>query len=241
MPSPYPSRRRDQSRTPLLQRLSPPHRTTSPSDSLSTRRDFAFRLYPPPPSRTWAVEEGLSCFTRPSLRAPPYPRTSCGSPVTSVPQSVAFARHIGSATLPFGSYLTGLQRFTPVGPAALLPLHGRTPRLRLSMLRSDVSDLSAAGACYTAHPACPTVTGLSPAGLVQHPEPHAGPPFRRRDMGHSGFWRAAISDRRDVREELTVAIVKQEVCPPLLRHPERDRAAVGWAYGSNTRRSTSRS
>ena len=30
---------------------------------------------------------------------------------------------IGSATLPFGTYLTGLQRFTHVGPAALLPLH----------------------------------------------------------------------------------------------------------------------
>jgi hypothetical protein len=30
---------------------------------------------------------------------------------------------IGSATLPFGTYLTRLQRFTHVGPAALLPLH----------------------------------------------------------------------------------------------------------------------
>ena len=82
---------------------------------------------------------------------------------------------IGSATLPFGTYLTRRQRFTHVGPAALLPLSGPYRPSRLLTLRSSGRISPDARSLLHGAPGVLTVAGLAPAGLVQHRDPGRGP------------------------------------------------------------------
>src|SRR3989442_2207875 len=136
----------------------------------------------------------------PPVRVSPVPHQSfaaCPLPypggvrrASSLPRAVCCLRRdmTGSTTPPFGSYVTGLQRFTLVGPAALLPLdEAYTPSSAFDApLRRQ--DLSRRPEPATRRTGLLTATGLAPAGMGRHrdrlPKGRAAS-FRTHHAGHS--------------------------------------------------------
>lgn len=178
-----PSRGRDESGTPSLQRLLAAFPgTTSPSASLSARPHFTFRLI-----GTVPAQRGL-----PS-RASPVPHQTFAACRLPYPESVLRASGLtravsclhpdmtGSATPPFGSYLTRLQssrlRIAAHNFAPLLKTLRPPKGFRRSAQTPRISPQRPEPA--TRRTGSLTAAGLSPAGLIQHhdrlpPRPRSG-------------------------------------------------------------------
>jgi len=144
--------------------------TTSPSDSLSTRRRFTFGLSPPPSPDVGRRGGPLLFRVELSSRAlPPAPEASCVSPATD---AVCCLRRdmIGSASFsPFGFLSLEAAGFTLSHWARdFAPLRtGRTSCRGLSTLRSGVEISLPAWSLLRGAPAL-TAAGLPPASLTQH-------------------------------------------------------------------------
>jgi hypothetical protein len=150
-----PSRGRDESGTPSLQRLLAAFTgNTSPSDSLSARPHFTFRLI-----GTVSAQRGLPSRVSPVPHQTfaacrlPYPGSvlRASGPFRAV--SCLRPEMTGSATPPFGSYLTRLQssRFR-IAARSFAPLP-HTVRSAEGFRRSAQTpgSLPTPGACYAAH------------------------------------------------------------------------------------------
>ena len=144
--------------------------TMGPSDSLSTRQDFTFRLYPPPSPDVGRRGGSPQFRIRLSLRARFHtPGVSCAPPGLPKRSLLPSPRHdwLGHST-----FRVLISRGCKVHAFALGP-QGRSPRLEhaapagLSTLRSDdvLSDLTRS--LLRGAPAL-TAAGLPPASLMQH-------------------------------------------------------------------------
>ncbi len=106
--------------------------TMGPSDSLSTRHDFALGLYVPPSPDVGGRGGPLLFPVEPSPRALLHtPGTSCTHPALAGAVCCLRRDMSGSANPSLsGVYLTGLQGSLDVGPTALLPSHSPYGELR---------------------------------------------------------------------------------------------------------------
>lgn len=134
-------RRRDQSRAPFLGWRSGHHllRYYEPLGLPSGTVPLRSRLIGPAFARRGPPVR-VSPVPHQTLAACPLPYPGSVLRASSLARAVCCLRRdmIGSATPPFGSYLTRLQRFThSLGPLLCSRSAGPTPRLRLSTLRSN--------------------------------------------------------------------------------------------------------
>jgi hypothetical protein len=144
--------------------------TTSPSDSLSARRDFALGLYATP-SPDVGCRVGSPQFPiRLSQRARFHtPGVSCALPVSQAAVCCLRREMIGSATPPFGFLSHEAAKFTLSHWAHWLAslAHSLSAVAGLLTLRSDAAISDVTRSLLRGAPAL-TAAGLSPASLMQH-------------------------------------------------------------------------
>ena len=143
--------------------------TMGPSDSLSTRQDFALRLYPPPSPNVGRRGGSPQFRIRLSLRALFLPR-ECPAPLRLPKRSLLPSpRNDG---LGHSTFRLPISRGCKVHASALGP-QVRSPRVKpygsagLSTLRSDAALSGVTRSLLRGAPAL-TAAGLPPASLMQH-------------------------------------------------------------------------
>ena len=156
--------------------------TMGPSDSLSTRRDFAFGLYPPPLPNVGRRGGSPQFRIRLYLRAVFHtPEASCAPPVLGR-SLLPSPRHDGLGHFPFRVLLSRGCKVHALafGPHLCSPPQRPDGPLRAFDAPLSPMDLATEPKPATRRPGRLTAAGLTPASLVQHLRSRSGASFRTR-------------------------------------------------------------